>query len=87
MSQSDIQEQQGSAIPLSAAQNGQRLRICGIRSGRGLRARLAALGIMVGVEVEMIGNTGNGPCIVSVMGGRVMLGRDMCEAISGKPMQ
>ena len=88
MSQSDVQEQKQKdpTMLLSAAPNGQRLRISGIRSGKGLRARLSAMGIMIGAEIEVIGNTGHGPCIVSVMGSRVMLGRGMCEAISGRPI-
>jgi len=53
---------------------GRRVRITGHRGGRMLRARLLAMGLNLGREVEVLQNN-RGLIIVGVNGGRVALGR------------
>ena len=59
---------------------GRRVRITGHRGGRQLRARLLAMGLNRGREVEVIQNN-RGLIIVGINGGRVALGRGISQKI------
>lgn len=72
--------------PLAAAHAGQRVRITGYRGGRMLRARLLALGLNLGREVEILQNN-RGLIIVGVNGGRVALGRGISQKILTEPVE
>ena len=52
-----------------------------IKGGRGIRARLCSIGIIPGVIIEILENTGQGPIIVKVMGTQLALGRTMASQI------
>ena len=69
-------------LMLTAVRPGTKVRVSTIESGPALKARLAAMGLMPGVEIEVVGRPTGGPVIVSVMGGRLMLGRGMAEKIA-----
>jgi len=71
---------------LALAQPGQRLRITGYRGGRMLRARLLALGLNLGQEVEILQNN-RGLIIVGINGGRVALGRGISQKILAEAVQ
>lgn len=62
---------------LSSISEGRRVRLKGIDAGRGLAGRLAAMGLVPGVEILMVSNRGRGPAIVEVKGARLALGRGM----------
>ena len=64
---------------------GGRVRITGHRGGRMLRARLLAMGLNLGREVEVIQNN-RGLIIVGVNGGRVALGRGISQKILAEPV-
>ena len=68
-------------MSLSMIGTGQRVTFVRVDAGRGLRARLAAMGLVPGVELEVIRNTFSGPFIIAVKGTRVMLGRGMAHRI------
>lgn len=70
---------------LAAVLPGQRVRITGHRGGRMLRARLLALGLRLGQEVEVIQNN-RGLIIVGLNGGRVALGRGISQKIMTEPV-
>jgi len=63
---------------------GQRVVITGHRGGRMLRARLLAMGLNLGREVEILQNN-RGLIIVGVNGGRVALGRGISHKILAEP--
>jgi Fe2+ transport system protein FeoA len=65
---------------LATAPAGTRVRITGYRGGRMLRARLLALGLNLGREVEVVQNN-RGLIIVSLNGGRIALGRGISQKI------
>jgi Fe2+ transport system protein FeoA len=69
---------------LAAAPAGHRVRITGYQGGRMLRARLLALGLNLGREVDVLQNN-RGLIIVGVNGGRVALGRGISEKILTEP--
>ncbi|MHB9030594.1 MAG: FeoA family protein [Candidatus Latescibacterota bacterium] len=64
-------------MPLSMVECGRKVLLLGIRTDRELQARLAQMGLVPGVEVEVIRNSEDGPFILGVKGSRVMLGREM----------
>jgi Fe2+ transport system protein FeoA len=63
---------------------GQTVRITGHWGGRMLRARLLALGLNLGREVEVLQNN-RGLIIVGLNGGRVALGRGISQKIFTEP--
>ena len=68
-------------MPLTFAKSGSRVRIAAIDAGCGFQGRLAAMGIALGEEIEVIQNAASGPFIVVVKGSRIMLGRGMAQKI------
>uniref|UniRef100_A0A7V4G6A0 Ferrous iron transport protein A n=1 Tax=Desulfobacca acetoxidans TaxID=60893 RepID=A0A7V4G6A0_9BACT len=70
--------------PLAAMPSGSRVRITGCRGGRMLRARLVALGLNVGREIDILQNN-RGLIIVGINGGRVALGRGISQKILAVP--
>ena len=64
---------------------GRRVRITGHRGGRILRARLLAMGLNLGREVEILQNN-RGLIIVGINGGRVALGRGISQKILAEPV-
>jgi Fe2+ transport system protein FeoA len=70
-----------STVPLALVESGRRVHIVGLDAGEGLRGRLAAMGLVPGVQVEVIMNSAGGPFIVSVKGSRIILGHGMAQKI------
>ncbi len=76
------QTQRGCAhMSLGMAREGQTVRVLSIHAGRGLQARLAALGILPGAELTVLCASHRGPVVVAVKGTRVALGRGMAQRI------
>jgi Fe2+ transport system protein FeoA len=71
---------------LAEAPAGARVRITGYRGGRMLRARLLALGLNLGREVEVLQNN-RGLIIVGVNGGRIALGRGITQKITTESVE
>lgn len=71
----------GGAVPLSSLADGMGGRLASVEAGRGLRARLVAMGLSPGVEVKVVNNRGGGPFVVAVMGTRIVLGRGMAHKV------
>ena len=69
---------------LAVALPGQKVRITGHQGGRMLRARLLALGLNLGQEVEILQNN-RGLIIVGINGGRIALGRGISQKILAEP--
>ncbi len=72
--------------PLALIPSGVRVRITGYRGGRMLRARLLAMGLNLGREVDVLQNN-RGQIIVGVNGGRVALGRGISQKIMAAPVE
>lgn len=71
-------------MPLSMVEVGKRVRLSDVQAGRALKARLASLGLIPGVEMEVVNNNMVGPFIVAVKGTRIVLGRSMALKIMVK---
>ena len=68
-------------IPLSSVEAGRKVRLVRVDAGQGLRARLAAMGLIPNVEFSVLRNAHPGPFMINVKGSRVMLGRGMAHKI------
>nr|HID59993.1 ferrous iron transport protein A [Desulfobacterales bacterium] len=68
-------------MPLSMVKVGKRVRILAVNAGRRLQMRLASMGLVPGVEIEVISNNFRGPFIVAVNDLRLVLGRGMAHKI------
>lgn len=69
------------ALPLSGVTPGQRCKVAGIEGGRRLCARMAAMGIYPGVEMEVVCAGCNCPCLVRVHGCTLSLGSGLSNKI------
>ncbi len=69
------------AISLAQLAPGERGRVEAIQGGQGLVSRLAALGIIPGTVVTVLGNAGAGPVILEARGSRLALGRGQAARI------
>ncbi len=69
------------SMPLASVQAGRRVRLIAVDAGHGLQGRLAAMGLVPGVEIEVLRNSMHGPFLVEVKGSRIMLGRGMARKI------
>jgi ferrous iron transport protein A len=68
-------------MPLAHARTGETVRVVAINAGRGLQARLAAMGITPGSRLTVKGRNDHGPFVVAVRDSRVALGRGMVSKI------
>jgi ferrous iron transport protein A len=69
-------------MPLSLVPAGRSVRLCRVQACGGLAARLTAMGLLPGTQVQVCHNDRNGPVILGVNGNRLMLGRGMAEKVS-----
>ncbi|MBW1962297.1 MAG: ferrous iron transport protein A [Deltaproteobacteria bacterium] len=68
-------------IPLAMVDRGRRVRFLSVNAGSRLQAHLASLGLVPGVEIEVLNNSLKGPFVVRINGCRIMLGRGMSQKI------
>jgi len=71
----------GLGRPLASVPEGEQVRLGAVEAAAGLRARLAAMGLVPGVQVRVMRNSGSGPVVVEVKGTRLALGRGMAVRI------
>ena len=70
-----------SLMPLIMASRGSKVRLVSVSGGKQMTSRLAAMGLLPGVEVEIISNSPGDPFILDVRGSRLVLGRGMAHKI------
>jgi len=66
--------------------SGTKVRLFKIDAGQALKARLAAMGLLPGVQFTVLNNGYPGPFIINLKGCRIVLGRGMAAKISVKPV-
>jgi Fe2+ transport system protein FeoA len=76
---------QGAAEPLGKAPSGTPLRVAGMDGGQAFRMRLAAMGIRIGTELQVVQRQASGPLIVALRGTRIAIGRGMLDRILVTP--
>ncbi|MDD5718221.1 MAG: FeoA family protein [Candidatus Krumholzibacteria bacterium] len=68
-------------MPLALIREGTKAILRSIQGGRGLRGRLAAMGLVPGAEITVLRNGGGGPFVVAVKDNRICIGRGMAMKI------
>jgi Fe2+ transport system protein FeoA len=66
---------------LSEVPAGQTVRLVKVDAGHGLTSRLAAMGLLANVSVEVLRNDFRGQLIVRVKNTKVVLGRGMAQKV------
>lgn len=72
-------------FPLCDLKSGGKVRVACIQGGRSLCARMAALGIYPGVEMQLLCSGCGCPCLVRVNGGTLSLGAGISDKILVTP--
>ena len=67
--------------PLTMVKPGETAHIVDVDGGRGLRARLAAMGLNPGALIRVVANSNHGPFIVALGETRLALGRGMAHKV------
>jgi ferrous iron transport protein A len=67
--------------PLSTVRAGQTVSLVRVEAGRGLRSRLASMGLVTGVEITVVSNSHPGPFVIGVKDSKMMLGRGVAQKI------
>lgn len=68
-------------LPLSLVSPGKEVILISIFEGRGLRARLTAMGLNEGARLKVLHSHHPGPCIILVGNTRLILGHGMAQKI------
>ena len=74
------------ADPLGKAPSGTPLRVAAMDGGQAFRMRLAAMGIRIGTELQVVQRQAAGPLIVALRGTRIAIGRGMLDRIHVTPV-
>jgi Fe2+ transport system protein FeoA len=69
------------AFPLLLARQNQTVSIIELRGGQHFREKCINQGIVPGQNIEVLNNTGRGPCVVSVDNAKVIIGYGMLNRI------
>jgi ferrous iron transport protein A len=75
----------GGGAPLCRVKSGCKVKVACVEGGRKLCARMAALGIYPGVEMQLLCNGCGFPCMVRINGGTLSLGDGISEKIFVTP--
>jgi len=68
-------------MPLAMVKAGQRVHLVAVDAGCSLQSRLTEMGLVPGVEIEVVRNSLHGPFIVAVKGSRMVLGHGITQKI------
>jgi Fe2+ transport system protein FeoA len=52
-----------------------------VEAGKGLKSRLAAMGLVPGVEITMVSNGHPGPLVIDLRGSKMILGKGIAHKI------
>lgn len=70
--------------PLSTVKAGETVRLVQVDAGRGLKSRLASMGLVANTEIKLVSNSHPGPVVIVVKETKMMLGRGMAHKIMVK---
>ncbi len=77
---------QGTSLPLGMLRDGDVATVVDVRGGRGLKRRMADMGLGPGAHIEVVSDSASsGPVIVKVLDTRIAIGRGMSRHIVVRP--
>jgi ferrous iron transport protein A len=62
-------------MPLAFVKTGQKVVLSSIQAGWELKARMNSLGLIPGIEIEVIQNNNSGPFMIKIKDNKIALGR------------
>jgi ferrous iron transport protein A len=71
----------GANMPLTKIKKGGRVRLISIEGGTNIQGKLSAMGLIPGTEIEVLSDSIHGPFLISIMGSRISIGRNMAQKI------
>jgi ferrous iron transport protein A len=80
-----IDSERSPRMPLCHAKTGGKVKVACVDGGRSLCARMAAMGIYPGVEMQCLCTGCGYPCLVRVNGGTLSLGKGISDKILVTP--
>jgi len=72
---------EGITVPLAMVTSEKEVTLIATVGGRGIQSRLFSMGLVPGVKIKVLSNSGAGPLMVAVKDTRLALGRDMAYKI------
>jgi len=76
----------GTSLPLGMLRDGDLATVVDVRGGRGLKRRMADMGLATGAQIEVVSDSASsGPVIVKVLDTRIAIGRGMSRHIMVTP--
>mgnify|MGYP001098461121 CR=1 FL=1 len=77
---------QSPSLPLGMLRDGDVAFVADVRGGRGMRRRMADMGLATGARIEVVSDSASsGPVIVKVLDSRIAIGRGMSRRIMVRP--
>lgn len=76
---------EGNLFALWRAKAGDSVRVRRFRGGAGMTARLAEMGVLPGAVLKVVRAEHQGPVVVEIRGGKVIIGHGMAERIIVEP--
>ncbi len=67
--------------PLSEVAEGEVVSVVSVEGGRGLRSRLATMGLLPRTQIKILHNGRFGPFVISVKNSRMAIGRGVADKI------
>lgn len=68
-------------LPLSSVLSGTSVIVVSISGGRGVRMKLAGMGLSEGMRIRVLNARRSGPCVILVGNTRLALGRGMAKKL------
>ena len=68
-------------FPLLYAEQYEKLCVTEIRGGQQFKDKCINQGIVPGQKIEILNNSGNGPCLIKLLNSRIIIGRGMLNRI------
>ncbi len=72
---------ENNSTSLSTVSPGSTVRVAQIDAGRGLRQRLAALGLLPGARIRVVKTLGRGQAVIEIFNSKTLLGRGVTDKI------
>jgi len=76
-----VHGEQDQARSLSTVKSGGKVRLVRVEAGRGLNSRLASMGFVSNVEIQVVSNGHPGPFVLIVKDVKMVLGRGVAQKI------
>ena len=75
------------SLPLTLTAPGEVVTVAEVRAGWGAGRRLADMGLVPGIQIQVVNSQRHGPVIINLRGSRLALGRGIAQKILVQPYE